>query len=205
MFHSKAGTTLAAAVALMTGACGDTDPAAPATPAVANPQYLYTNGPNTLNVFRTSDHFVFPVPDFQAGLLAWVGLAADPTQELGCPGGSLPLTSTPLQVAGVYNALNLLAVAEEINIHVYDINTYEDTCFSPFIAAGTVHMVFTDNALGVPKPGDNAGIALQGTVTAIPGGETLRVQGEVRAFFSPIDGSFQWVTSRLTLTPVGGK
>lgn len=206
MFHFKAGAMLAVA-ALMASGCGDSEPAAPTAAAVAKPQNLYSNGPSTLNVFRTTDGFVFGLPDLQTGLLAWVGLPTDPTQDAGCGnGGNQTLQQVPMQFAGVYQAVNLLAVAQEINIHVYDISTFEDTCFSPFIAAGTVHMVFGDNDVAAAGPGADAfGFTIQGIVTGYPGGEPLRVQGEVRSLISPIDGSFQRVTTRLTLTPAQGQ
>ena len=202
MFHSKASATLVAAVALVISACGDTDPAAPTTPAVT-PQYIYTNGPNTPNVFRDSNNNIqFGLSDEQLGLIAWVGLASDPTQGLDC-GGDEAGTPIPVQVAGLFQAFNALVVAREINIHVYDINTsLEDTCFAQPIASGTGHMVYTDNDLAVIGPGAEAfGLSLNGIVTTTAGGETLRVQGGFRWVVSP-DGGFRPASSRLSLTPV---
>jgi hypothetical protein len=67
-------------------------------------------------------------------------------------------------------------------------------------------MVFGDNDVAAAGPGADAfGFTIQGIVTGYPGGEPLRVQGEVRSLISPIDGSFQRVTTRLTLTPVQGQ
>ena len=203
MFHSKAGATLAAAIALMTSACGDTEPAAPATPAVANPQYLYSNGPSTPNVFRISgSDIAFGLSDDQSGLIAWAGLPTDPTQAIDC-GGNETAEPIPLQLAGLNQALNVLAVAQEINIHVYGPNTtLEDTCFAQPIASGTGHMVYTDNDVAVAGPGaESFGLTLVGIVTTIPGGETLRLQGQWRWLISP-DGGFVPVTGHLSLTPV---
>jgi hypothetical protein len=204
VFRSKAGPILAAAVALVASACSDSEPAAPATSEVAHPQYLYTNGPITPNVYRTAEGFVFGLPDFQTGLLAWIGLPSDPTADVGC-GGDQELPLVPLQAAGWQQAFNVLAVAKEINIHVYDLNTFEDTCFSPVIAAGTGHAVYTDNDFEVTGPGANAfGLDIGGILTTAPGGEPVRVQGTVRSLNMP-DGSFRRVTSHLSLTPVGGQ
>jgi hypothetical protein len=101
-----------AVAALMASGCGDSEPAAPTAAAVAKPQNLYSNGPSTLNVFRTTDGFVFGLPDLQTGLLAWVGLPTDPTQDAGCGnGGNQTLQQVPMQFAGVYQAVNLLAVS----------------------------------------------------------------------------------------------
>ena len=202
MFHSKTGATLGVAVALMTSACGDTEPLAPATPAVENPQYLYSNGPSTPNVFRYSDSFAFGVADDRSGLIAWAGLPSDPTQAVDC-GGNQTAEPVPLQLAGLNQALNVLAVAQEINIHVYGPNTaLEDTCFAPPIASGTGHLVYTDNDVAVTGPGaESFGLSLVGVVTTIPGGETLRLQGQWRWLVSP-DGEFQQITSHLSLTPV---
>lgn len=203
MFRSKAGATLAAAVALVATGCGDSEPAAPAAPEVANPQYLYTNGPITPNVFRTAEGFVLGLPDFETGLLAWVGLPTDPTADVGC-GGDQELPLVPLQAAGWLQAFNVLAVAKEINIHVYDLNDFEDTCFSPVIAAGTGHLVYTDNDFVNIGPGANAfGFTIEGILTSVPGGGPVRVKATVRSLNLP-DGSFRKVTSRLSLTPVGG-
>jgi hypothetical protein len=203
VFHSKAGATLAAVVALMTSACGDTEPAAPTTPAVASPQYLYSNGPSTPNVFRISaDNIAFGLSDDQSGLVAWAGLPTDPTQAVDC-GGTQTGEPIPLQLAGLNQALNVLAVAREINIHVYDINTtLEDTCFIPPIAAGTGHMVYTDNDVADTGPGAEAfGLTLVGIVTTITGGETLRLEGEQHWLVSP-DEEFRVLSSHLSLTPV---
>jgi hypothetical protein len=204
VFHSKAGATLAAAVALLASGCGDSEPAAPATPEVANPQYLYTNGPITPNVFRTAEGFVLGLPDFETGLLAWIGLTTDPTADVGC-GGDQDLPLVPLQAAGWQQAFNVLAVAKEINIHVYDLNNFEDTCFSPVIAAGTGHAVYTDNDFFNTGPGANAfGLDIEGILTTVPGGEPVRVTGTVRSLNLP-DGSFRKVTTHLSLTPVRGQ
>jgi hypothetical protein len=204
VFHSKAGTTLAAAVALVASACSDSEPAAPAAPEVANPQYLYTNGPITPGVFRTSEGFVLGLPDFETGLLAWIGLPTDPTTDVGC-GGDQDLPLVPLQAAGLQqDVLKVLAVAKEINIHVYDLNNFEDTCFSPVIAAGTGHAVYTDNDFFNTGTGGNAfGLDIGGVLTAVPGGEPVRVMGTVRSLNLP-NGSFQRVVSHLSLSPVGG-
>lgn len=203
VYRSKAAATLAAVVALMTSACGDTEPAAPTTPVGANPQYIYTNGPNTPNVFRDSfNNIQFGVFDEQLGLIAWAGLATDPTQGVDC-GGNQTGEPIAIQFAGLKQALNALAVGREINIHVYDINTsLEDTCFAQPIASGTGHMVYADNDVAVSGPGAEAfGLTLVGTVTTTAGGETLRLQGTVRWVVSP-DGAIRLVTSRLSLTPV---
>lgn len=204
MLHSKTGATLAAVLALVTNGCGDTQPAAPATAAVANRQNLYSNGPITPNVYRTAEGFVVGLPDFQTGLLAWIGLPTDPTADVGC-GGDQELPLVPLQAAGWLQALNVLAVAKEINIHVYDLNNFEDTCFSPPIAAGTGHMVYTDNDFFNTGTGANAfGLEIGGILTSVPGGEPVRVTGTVRSLNMP-DGSFQRVTAHLSLTLVGGQ
>ena len=204
VFHSKIGATLVAAVALLTSACGDSEPAAPATAAMANPQYLYSNGPTTPNVYRTEEGFVFGLPDFETGLLAWVGLPTDPTDAIEC-GGDQDFSLTPLQAAGWQQAFNLLAVAREINIHVYDLNNFEGTCDSPAIAAGTGHAVYTDNDYLNTGPGANAfGLSIVGILTTVPGGEKVRVTGQSRVL-NTTDGSFRWITSHLSLTPVGGQ
>ena len=92
----------------MTIACGDTEPVAPTTAAVANPQYLYTNGPSTPNVFRFSgDNIAFGLSDDQTGLIAWAGLPTDPTQAPDC-GGNQSAEPIPLQLAGLNQALNVL-------------------------------------------------------------------------------------------------
>jgi hypothetical protein len=204
VFHSKASATLAAAVALMTSACGDSDPTTPATPAVGNPQYLYTNGPITPNVFRTAEGFAYGMTDSETGLLALIGLPTDPTADVGC-GGDQELPLVPLQAAGWQQAFNVLAVAKEINIHVYDLNTFVDTCSSPLIAAGTGHAVYTDNDFINTGTGGNAyGLNIGGILTSVPGGEPVRVQGAVRSLNLP-DGSFRKVTVHLSLAPVGGQ
>jgi hypothetical protein len=205
VFHSKAGASLAAVVALMTSACGDNEPAAPATQDVANPQYLYTNGPITPGVFRTAEAFVFGLPDFETGLLAWVGFPDDPTDAVDC-GGDSDYPLVPLQAAGLQQeVLKVLGVAKEINIHVYDLNNFEDTCFSPVIAAGTGHAVYTDNDFFNTGTGANAfGLDIEGILTSVPGGEPVRVRGTTRLLNMP-DGSFRVGTSHLSLTPVGGQ
>jgi hypothetical protein len=204
VFHSKAGAMLVTTVALMASACSDSEPAAPATPDVANPQYLYTNGPITPNVFRTAEGFVVGLPDFETGLLAWIGLPTDPTADVGC-GGDQELPLVPLQAAGWQQAFNVLAVAKEINIHVYDLNNFQDTCFSPLIAAGTGHAVYADNDYLNIGTGANAfGLNIEGILTSVPGGEPVRVQGTVRSLNMP-DGSSRKVTTHLSLTPVGGQ
>lgn len=205
MFHSKASAILAGAVALLTGGCGDTEPAAPTTPAVASPQYLYTNGPITPNVYRTAEGFVYGLTDSETGLLALIGLPTDPTADVGC-GGDQELPLVPLQAAGwEQEVLKVLAAAKEITIHVYDLNTFEDTCSSPLIAAGTGHAVYTDNDFFNTGTGGNAyGLNIEGILTLVPGGEPVRVQGTVRSTNLP-DGSFRKVTAHLSLTPVGGR
>ena len=204
MFYSKAGTTLAAAVALMTSGCSDSEPAAPATHEVANPQYLYSNGPITPNVYRTAEAFVFGLPDFETGLLAWVGFPDDPTDAVDC-GGDSEYPLVPLQAAGwQHEVLKVLGVAKEINIHVYDLNNFEGgTCFSPPIAAGTGHAVYTDNDFFNTGTGANAfGLDIEGILASVPGGEPVRVRGTTRLLNMP-DGSFRVGTSHLSLTPVG--
>jgi hypothetical protein len=172
--------------------------------SVGNPQYLYSNGPITPNVFRTAEAFVFGLPDFETGLHAWVGFPDDPTDAVDC-GGDSDYPLVPLQAAGWQQAFNLLAVSGEINIHVYDLNNFEDTCFSPVIAAGTGHAVYTDNDVLNTGPGTNAfGLNIGGILTTVPGGEPVRVQGTVRSLSLP-DGSFRTVVSHLSLTPVGGQ
>ena len=208
--HLNRFSLLAGALALAT-ACADT-PTAPVGTSTensqvatetANPQYLYSNGPITPNVYRTAEGFVFGLPDFEAGLLAWVGLPTDPTDAVEC-GGNQDFQVIPQQAAGWQQAFNLLAVAGEINIHVYDLNNFEDTCVSPVIAAGTGHAVYTDNDYLNTGPGANAfGLNIQGILTTVPGGKPVHVSGQSR-LMNTTDGSFRFVTSHLSLTPVGG-
>jgi hypothetical protein len=201
---------LVSALALAT-ACADTPTAPVATSTenaqvatgTANPLDLYSNGPITPNVYRTAEGFVFGLPDFETGLLAWVGLPTDPTDAVEC-GGNQDFQVIPQQAAGWQQAFNLLAVASEINIHVYDLNNFEDTCISPVIAAGTGHAVYTDNDALNTGPGANAfGLNIQGILTTVPGGEPVHVSGQSR-LMNTTNGSFRFVTSHLSLTPVGG-
>lgn len=203
MFLYKAQTMLAAVAALMATGCGDTEPAAPASATVATPQNLYSNAPTTPNVFRTAEGFVFGLPDDESGLIAWVGLPTDPTDAFEC-GGDQDFQLTPLQAAGWRQAFNVLAVAKDMNIHVYDINNFAGgTCVAPVIASGTGHMVYTDNDWLNSGPGANAfGLSIHGILTTVPGGERVRVTGQSRAL-NTTDGSFRFVTSHLSLTPVG--
>lgn len=204
MSRTKEQLMLAVGAALMLGGCSDTGPAAPTEAMVQSPQFSFTNAPSTPNVYRTETGFVFGIPDFETGLLAWAGLPANPADAIEC-GGGLDFDLTPIQSAGqLQAAFNFLALSQDMHIHVYDLTTFSDTCVDTPIAAGTGRFIYTDNDLPAAGPGANSfGARLQGRLTALAGGPVL-VVGESR-LLNMVDGSFRFVNSHVILKPVGGE
>jgi hypothetical protein len=202
MTRTRSSILVTVAASLILGACDETAPAGPTEMPGAGPALSFANAPSTPNVYRTEDAFVFGIPDVDRALLAWVGLPEDPTDAIEC-GGTLDFDLVPIQNAGMLGeAFNVLALSREVHIHLYDLDTFTDTCVDTPLAVGTGRVTMTDNDALNAGPGANSfGPRVQGTVTYLSSGETARFAGQSLLLNMP-DGSFRVAGSQIHLTPL---
>jgi hypothetical protein len=202
MFQTKQWVPVVG-TALMLAGCQERQPTGPSMSGAATAQSSFANGPSTPNVFRTASGFVFGIPDPEGGLIAWAGLPESPGDAIEC-GGTEDFDLTPIQSAGqLQEAFNLLARNKNMHIHVYDIDTFSDTCTDTPLAAGTGNFGYNDNDAPVAGPGANSfGGRMQGTLRLLSTGGLVRVTAASRAQNLP-DGSFRFVNSHVNMHPIG--
>lgn len=205
MFQITQRIVAAIGTALMLAACHESQTTGPGMSSASIPQSWFANAPSTPNVFRTEAGFVFGIPDPESGLIAWAGLPETPSDAIEC-GGTQDFDLTPIQSAGqLQDAFNILARNKNMHIHVYDIETFSDTCTDTPLAAGTGHFGYNDNDAPVAGPGANSfGGRIQGTLTLLSSGDLVRVTGASRAQNLP-DGSFRFVNTHVNMHPVGNR
>ena len=188
----------AATVTTLFNACSDASGAL--DPAPGAPAFSFVNGPDELpNVLRFSAGFATGIQDPGTGLVAVAGLPDDPTQDILC-GGTEPIASADFQEVGLLQeVIHSLAVGGDVNIHVYDRSTFQNTCVSTPIAQGTGRVMYTDNDRFVSGTRANTwGFRFQGPVT-LATGETTNLEAHNRFIVSP-SGEFRLIHRQVRLS-----
>lgn len=128
-------------------------------------------GPEFPNVIRFQDQFWFGIQDPETDLIAFAGLPDDPKQSAACS-GSEPYAIVDIQFAGVrQEVIHALAKGDEVNLHVYQLSTFQGFCVSSPIAQGKGRIVYVDNDAFVTGTGANSwGFRMGGDVSLVGGG-----------------------------------
>lgn len=174
---------LSAPLAFM-AACADTPPTAPADERMyADEIAAASEG----GVVRFEGTVLIFTQDPAADLRLFIGLPDDPRQLPQC-GGTATFDSINYQRSGIdRDAIQVLARAEGVNVHLYRRSTYRGVCVTAPLAQGEGRLVYTDNDyFGSENPRHNSfGFSLLADVAFADGGAgTVHARNQII-----IDGS----------------
>ena len=219
-------TPLLAVVALssvtLLGGC-DSAKTAPTAPRTA-PRFNFINGPGELtNVIRFStDRALAYIVDPASGLVAVEGLpATDPNSFCGAEDEQQPgSTLTWQQVGWLRGVIRTHVVGQDVTIHVFNLSDLDASQPDPFldlwctgtpIASGTGKAMAVDNDFfATGGKTDAFTIRIQGTVTDLRTGESLRLTAESHAVvnlagYPAVDPTVKVENAYVRLTPFGGR
>ena len=170
--------------------------------APLQPRLDLTTGAEFPNVLRFQSAFVFAVQDPETDLIAIAGLPDDPTQGPGC-GGSEPLSIADIQWAGVrQEVIHALAKGDDVNLHVYQLSTFQGPCRSSPIAVGEGRITYVDNDRFLSGTRANTwGFRMGGTVS-LAGGGSAHLMAHNRFLILP-DGTFSRIFRQVRLSASG--
>ena len=151
------------------------------------------------SVLRYDGTVLITTQDLQAGLRIVIGLPDNPRDFRLCGGAEGP-DSAQYQQSGIdREAVQVLARAESVNVHVYQRSTYRGVCASTPLAQGEGRLVYTDNDFfGSENPRHNSfGFSLHADVVFADGSAgTVHARNQ---FVVDGDGRFNQVVNFIDL------
>ena len=187
-------------------------------PMGTDPSLNFSNGPESPGPFvvrEVETGFFILFNDDRASRLVSLVRAPDPPGDVIPCGGAQGLDEADLQqVFHDGGAINMLLTGEDVSVHVYERAPFLAALFggglcnamltvSP-LARGSGDFTAHDNDAFFSGTRTNAfGWSIRGTVVAVAGGEAFRYHNEYHGAVAA-DGELRHLTSRITLTAIGG-